>query len=196
MCLVWFSKQRKIISLHRIKRLAFVIETGCVYCTLRTEYLNTFRLNSIFKVLLGIVLFLSATLLSCCSSPLSVMTSNTITFSFIHASQLLVLLIGTGFNKVVTTFINNILFDRILHTVLHVPIAAVHVGLKLLAKTGNFKLRCRVFGSIQLITRLLVLFLSVVIIIIIIIIIVAYELLYLTINPVKTELTWISLRIQ
>jgi hypothetical protein len=35
-----------------------------------------------------------------------------------------------------------------------------------------------------------------VIIIIIIIIIVAYELLYLTINPVKTELTWISLNIQ
>ena len=123
------------------------------------------------------------------------MTNNTITLSFIHASQLLVLLTGTGFNKVVTTFINNIVDDRILHTVLHVPNAAVHVGLKLLTKIGNFKLRCRVFGSIQLLTRLLVLFLSVVIIIIIIIVVVvvvvvvvvAYELLYLTINPVKIE---------
>jgi len=37
------------------------------------------------------------------------MTNNTITFIFIHVLQLLVLLIGTGFNKVVTTFANNIL---------------------------------------------------------------------------------------
>jgi hypothetical protein len=42
----------EFISLHRIKRLAFLIETGCVYCALRTESLNTFRLNSVFRVLL------------------------------------------------------------------------------------------------------------------------------------------------
>jgi hypothetical protein len=117
------------------------------------------------------------------------MTNNTITFIFIHVLQLLVLLIGTGFKKVVTTFVSNILEDRILHKLLHVPNSAVHVSVKLLTQLGNFKLWCRVFGSIQLLTRLLVLFLSFVIIIIIIIIIVAYELLYLTINPVKTELT-------
>jgi len=118
------------------------------------------------------------------------MTNNTIIFSLIHALQLLVLLIATGFNKSVTAFVNNILDERILHTVFHVPKAAVHVRLKLLSQLSNFKLRCRVFGSVQLLTRLLVLFVVIiVIIIIIIIIIVAYELLYLTINTAKTELT-------
>jgi len=87
------------------------------------------------------------------------MANNAITFSFIHVLQLLVLLIGTGFNKVVTTFVNNILEGRILHTVLHVPNAAVHVSLKLLTHLGNLKLRRMVFGSIQLLTRLLVLLL-------------------------------------
>jgi len=78
------------------------------------------------------------------------MANNAIMFSLIRVLQLLVLLIGTGFNKVVTTFVNNILEDRILHTLLHVPNAAVHVSLKLLTHLGNFKLLCRVFGSIQL----------------------------------------------
>jgi hypothetical protein len=76
------------------------------------------------------------------------MTNNTITFSFIRALHLLVLLIGTGFNEVVTTFVNNILDDSALHTVLHVPNPAVQVSLKLLTQLGNFKLRSRVFGSI------------------------------------------------
>jgi large-conductance mechanosensitive channel len=97
------------------------------------------------------------------------MTNNTITFIFIHVLQLLVLLIGTGFNKVVTTFANNILEDSILHTVLHVPNAAVHVSLKLPTQLGNFELRCRVFGSIQWLTRLLVLFLYAIVIITIIV---------------------------
>jgi len=85
------------------------------------------------------------------------MTNNAITFSFIHVLQLLVLHIGTGFNKVVTTFVNNILEGRILHAVLHVPNATVRVSLKLLTHLGNLKVWCRVFGSIQLLTRLLVL---------------------------------------
>jgi len=49
------------------------------------------------------------------------MTNNVITFGFIHVLQLLVLLIGTSFNKVITTFVNNIPEGRILCTVLHVP---------------------------------------------------------------------------
>ena len=74
--------------------------------------------------------------------------TNTNSFIFIQVLQLLVLLIGARFNKVITTFVNNILEDRILYTVLHVWNASAHVNLKLLTQLSNFKLLCRVFGSI------------------------------------------------
>jgi hypothetical protein len=57
---------------------------------------------------------------------------------------------------VVITFVNNILDDKILHTVLHVPNAAVHAILTLLIQLRNFKIRCSVFSIIQLLRSLLV----------------------------------------
>jgi hypothetical protein len=61
--------------------------------------------------------------------------------------------------------------------------------MKLLIHLRNFNLWCRVFSSIPLLRRLLVLSISVVIFIIIIVVILIYVLLYLTIKLVKTELT-------
>jgi len=40
MCFVWIWEQTAIISLHKINWLVFIIETECVYCAVRTEYLN------------------------------------------------------------------------------------------------------------------------------------------------------------
>jgi len=40
MCFVWISEQTAIISLYNIKWLVFITETGCVYCAVRTGYLN------------------------------------------------------------------------------------------------------------------------------------------------------------
>jgi len=40
MCFVWIWEQTAIISLYSINCLVFVTETGSVYCTVRTGYLN------------------------------------------------------------------------------------------------------------------------------------------------------------
>jgi len=40
MCFVWISEQTAIISLYNINWLVFITETVCVYCAVRTEYLN------------------------------------------------------------------------------------------------------------------------------------------------------------
>jgi len=40
MCFVWISEQRAIISLYSINWLVFITETECVYCAVRTGYLN------------------------------------------------------------------------------------------------------------------------------------------------------------
>ena len=40
MCFVWISEQTAIISLYSINWLVCITETECVYCAVRTEYLN------------------------------------------------------------------------------------------------------------------------------------------------------------
>jgi len=40
MCFVWIWEQTAIISLYSINWLVFVTDTKCVYCAVRTEYLN------------------------------------------------------------------------------------------------------------------------------------------------------------
>jgi hypothetical protein len=40
MCFVWIWEQTAIISLYRINWLVCITETECVYCAVRTEYLN------------------------------------------------------------------------------------------------------------------------------------------------------------
>jgi len=40
MCFMWISEQTEIISLYNINWLVFVTETVCVYCAVRTGYLN------------------------------------------------------------------------------------------------------------------------------------------------------------
>ena len=40
MCFVWISEQTSIISLYNINWLVCIIETQCVYCAVRTGYLN------------------------------------------------------------------------------------------------------------------------------------------------------------
>jgi hypothetical protein len=44
MCFVWISEQTAIISLYNINWLAFVTETECVYCAVRTGYLYWMKL--------------------------------------------------------------------------------------------------------------------------------------------------------
>jgi len=44
MCFVWISEQTAIISLYNINWLVFITETECVYCAVRTGYLNKFIL--------------------------------------------------------------------------------------------------------------------------------------------------------
>ena len=41
MCFVWISEQTAIISLYNINWLVCVTETECIYCVVRTGYLNT-----------------------------------------------------------------------------------------------------------------------------------------------------------
>jgi hypothetical protein len=43
---VWFLEQTEIISLHSINLLVFIIETECVYCTVRKVFLNIIYVNS------------------------------------------------------------------------------------------------------------------------------------------------------
>jgi hypothetical protein len=43
MCFVWISEETTIIALYSINWLVFIIETECVYCTVRT--LCTARFN-------------------------------------------------------------------------------------------------------------------------------------------------------
>ena len=40
MCFVWISEQTAIISLYNTNWLVFITETECVYCAVRTGYLN------------------------------------------------------------------------------------------------------------------------------------------------------------
>jgi hypothetical protein len=46
MCFVWISEQTAIISLYSINWLVCVTETECVYCAVRTGYLNVFQAKS------------------------------------------------------------------------------------------------------------------------------------------------------
>ena len=41
MYFVWISEQTAIISLYSINRLVCITQTQCVYCAVRTKYLNT-----------------------------------------------------------------------------------------------------------------------------------------------------------
>ena len=43
MCFVWISEQTAIISLYSINWLAFVTQTKCVYCAVRTVVYQLFR---------------------------------------------------------------------------------------------------------------------------------------------------------
>jgi len=45
MCFVWISEQTAIISLYNINWLVFITETQCVYCAVRTGYLNIVQVN-------------------------------------------------------------------------------------------------------------------------------------------------------
>ena len=45
MCFVWIWEQTAIISLYNINWLVFVTETECVYCAVRTGYLNLILAN-------------------------------------------------------------------------------------------------------------------------------------------------------
>jgi len=45
MCFVWISEQTAIISLYSINWLVFITEKECVYCAVRTEYLNVVCVN-------------------------------------------------------------------------------------------------------------------------------------------------------
>ena len=45
MCFVWISEQTAIISLYSINWLVCITETECVYCAVRTGYLNVTEVN-------------------------------------------------------------------------------------------------------------------------------------------------------
>jgi hypothetical protein len=45
MCFVWISEQTAIISLCNINWLVCIIETECVYCALRAEYLSIIQVG-------------------------------------------------------------------------------------------------------------------------------------------------------
>ena len=45
MCFVWIWEQTAITSLYNINWLVFITETECVYCAVRTGYLNTDQVN-------------------------------------------------------------------------------------------------------------------------------------------------------
>jgi len=44
-CFVWISEQTAIISLYDFNWLVFITETECVYCAVRTGYLNIFQVD-------------------------------------------------------------------------------------------------------------------------------------------------------
>jgi hypothetical protein len=45
MCFVWLSEQTAIISLYSINWLVFITEMQCVYCAVRTDFLNIIQVN-------------------------------------------------------------------------------------------------------------------------------------------------------
>jgi hypothetical protein len=45
MCFVWIWEQTSIISLYSINWLVFITEIECVYCVVRTEWLNVIHVN-------------------------------------------------------------------------------------------------------------------------------------------------------
>jgi len=47
--LLYISEPKAIISLYSMNWLVFVSEMKCIYCAVRTERLNTFRLFSVLK---------------------------------------------------------------------------------------------------------------------------------------------------
>ena len=47
MYFVWISEKTAIITLYSINWLVFVTETECVYCAVRTGYLNVIQVNDI-----------------------------------------------------------------------------------------------------------------------------------------------------
>ena len=49
MCFVWIWEQTAIISLYNINWLVFITETECVYCAVRTGYLNIIRISLVVK---------------------------------------------------------------------------------------------------------------------------------------------------
>ena len=54
MCFVWISEQTAIISLYNINWLDFITEAECVYCAVRTGYLNIIMLVQVSKLLIVI----------------------------------------------------------------------------------------------------------------------------------------------
>jgi hypothetical protein len=52
MCFVWISEQTAIISLYNINWLVCITETECVYCAVRTGYLNVIQLDLISQRLI------------------------------------------------------------------------------------------------------------------------------------------------
>jgi hypothetical protein len=51
MCSAWVSEHRGIFSLYITKRMVFKTGTKCVYCAVRTRYLNVIHVN--FQFLRG-----------------------------------------------------------------------------------------------------------------------------------------------
>ena len=45
MCFVWIWEQTAIISLYSVNWLVFITETECVYCAVRTGFLNIIHIN-------------------------------------------------------------------------------------------------------------------------------------------------------
>ena len=50
MCFVWISEQTATISLYNINWPVFITQKQCVYCAVRTGYLNVIRVNFNLKV--------------------------------------------------------------------------------------------------------------------------------------------------
>jgi len=48
MCFVWIWEQTAVISLYSINWLVCITETECVYCAVRTGYLNVIQVNLTF----------------------------------------------------------------------------------------------------------------------------------------------------
>ena len=50
MCFVWIWEQTAIISLYNINWLVCITETECVYCAVRTEFLNIIQVTNKYGV--------------------------------------------------------------------------------------------------------------------------------------------------